>query len=168
MELAIISVEDTDVVSAGEYHMEIYMDVCCLNRPFDDLTQERIQFESDAVLSIIARCESKQWVLVSSEIIDLEFGRQTNLRRLKKVQALYSVASRRLILTEQAQHRAEELQGHGIKVLDSLHLAVAEVFNIDVFLTTDDNLLRAADRILTSIIVANPVTWLMEVLRNER
>jgi len=144
------------------------MDVCCLNRPFDDLTQERIQFESDAVLSIIARCESKQWTLVSSEIIDLEFKKQTDLRRLKKVQVLYSVASKRLVLTEQAQHRAEELQGRGIKVFDSLHLAVAELSHIDIFLTTDDTLLRAAERISKNITVANPVTWFMEVLRNER
>ena len=147
--------------------MQIYMDVCCLNRPFDDLTQLRIQFESDAVLSIIARCETKQWTLVSSEIIDLEFKKQTDLKRLKKVQALYSVASKRLILTAQAQHRAEELQGHGIKVFDSLHLAVAEVSNIDVFLTTDDDFIKAVERISTSIIVENPVTWFMEVLRNE-
>ena len=89
------------------------------------------------------------------------------MKRLKKVQVLYSVASKRLTLTEQAQHRAEELQGHGIKVIDSLHLAVAEASNLDVFLTTDDSLLKIAERISTSIIVANPVTWFMEVLRNE-
>ena len=28
----------------------IYLDVCCLNRPFDDQTQERIRLESEAVL----------------------------------------------------------------------------------------------------------------------
>jgi predicted nucleic acid-binding protein len=144
------------------------MDVCCLNRPFDDLAQDRIQFESDAVLSIIARCESGQWRLVSSEVIDLEIKRQTDLERLKKVQALCSASRERLILTEAAQSRAKEFQKHGIKVLDSLHLAIAEIWRIDVFLTTDDALLRAAGRIAVRMVVANPVTWLMEVLRNER
>jgi predicted nucleic acid-binding protein len=144
------------------------MDVCCLNRPFDDLTQDRIQFESDAVLSIIARCESGQWELMSSEIIDLEFMRQTDLVRLKKVQALCSVSCERLILTEGAKHRAKEFQNHGIKMFDSLHLAIAETYLIDIFLTTDDALLRAANRIMVGVAAANPVTWLMEVLRNER
>jgi predicted nucleic acid-binding protein len=145
------------------------MDVCCLNRPFDDLSQERIQFESDAVLLIIARCESGQWELVSSEVIDLEMKKQTDLERLKKVQALYSVSGKRLILTEQAKNKSEEFRNYGIKLFDSLHLAVAEVNCIDVFLTTDDALLRATERITTiGIAVANPVTWLMEVLRNER
>ena len=34
------------------YFMKIYMDVCCLNRPFDDLSQERVFFETEAVLYI--------------------------------------------------------------------------------------------------------------------
>ena len=56
------------------------------------------------------------------------------------------------------------LQQNGIKVFDSLHLALAETFHTDVFLTTDDALLRAVSKIKTSILVRNPVTWLMEVL----
>ena len=31
--------------------MRIYMDVCCLGRPFDDLTQGRVYLEAEAVLS---------------------------------------------------------------------------------------------------------------------
>ena len=30
--------------------MKIYLDVCCLNRPFDDQTQDRIHLESEAVV----------------------------------------------------------------------------------------------------------------------
>jgi hypothetical protein len=41
--------------------MKIYLDVCCLNRPFDDQGQERIRLEAEAVLLIIARMESGQW-----------------------------------------------------------------------------------------------------------
>ena len=32
--------------------MKVYMDVCCLNRPFDDQSQERIKLESETVLMI--------------------------------------------------------------------------------------------------------------------
>ena len=52
--------------------------------------------------------------------------------------------------------------------MDSLHLALAEIAKVDVFLTTDDNFLRAASRMNLSITVANPVTWYMEVMQNER
>jgi predicted nucleic acid-binding protein len=51
--------------------------------------------------------------------------------------------------------------------MDSLHLAIAEIYEIDVFLTTDDVFLRAAKRMKTKIIVENPVVWLMEVWQHE-
>ena len=38
--------------SAGAYLITGNI-VCWLNRPFDDLTQERVQFESDAILAIL-------------------------------------------------------------------------------------------------------------------
>jgi len=53
--------------------MRIYMDVCCLGRPFDDLTQGRVYLEAEAVLSILSRCESGEWILLSSGAIDLKF-----------------------------------------------------------------------------------------------
>ena len=144
------------------------MDVCCINRPFDDLSQGRIQFESDAVLAILSRCQSGEWILVLSEVMDLEFAKSSDRERLNKVRALCSVSKERLIINEAATERAIEFQRCGIKVMDSLHLAVAEEYGIDVLLTTDDSFLRSAKRINTSVPVANPVVWLMEVFQHER
>ncbi len=41
------------------------MDVCCLNRPFDDQTQDRIRIESDAILAILSKCVTGEWKLLS-------------------------------------------------------------------------------------------------------
>ena len=38
--------------------MRVYLDVCCLNRPFDDQSQDRIKLETDAVLSILDNCQT--------------------------------------------------------------------------------------------------------------
>ncbi|MDY7003102.1 MAG: hypothetical protein SWX82_03785 [Cyanobacteriota bacterium] len=50
-----------------------------------------------------------------------------------------------------------------------LHLALAQVYNLDVFLTTDDRLLRKAKKYpdLITIKVENPVTWLINVLQKK-
>ena len=139
-----------------------------MNRPFDDLSQDRVQFESDAVLTILSRCKSEEWTLVSSEVMDLELAKLSNRERLNKVRMLCSISKEHLVLNEAVTEQAIEFQRCGIKVMDSLHLAVAEMHEIDVLLTTDDNFLRAAKRISTNITVANPVFWLMEVLQHER
>jgi len=41
--------------------VRIYLDVCCLNRPFDDQTQDRIHLESEAVILILKRVRSGNW-----------------------------------------------------------------------------------------------------------
>lgn len=147
--------------------MRLYLDVCCLNRPFDDLSQERVQFESDAVLAILARCQSGIWTLVSSEIIDLELGKIHNNDKRSKVYALLSAATERVALSEAAIKRAVEFQKNGIKPMDSLHLAVAEDSNVDMLITTDDSFLHTARKLDLKITVANPVIWFMEVMQNE-
>ena len=37
--------------------MRLYLDVCCLNRPFNDRTQIRIRLEAEAVLTILTLIE---------------------------------------------------------------------------------------------------------------
>ena len=148
--------------------MRIYMDVCCLNRPYDDLSQARVYLEAEAVLLIISICEDREWTLLASTVIDYELSKHSDLERLGNVQALYAAANERVKLTDEIIQRAISFQSRGLKKLDSLHLASAEIYKADVFLTTDDRLLKNANKIDLKTTVANPVTWLMEVMENER
>jgi hypothetical protein len=59
----------------------IYLDVCCLNRPFDDQTQERIRLEAEAVRLILERCQSGEWQLLGSEVIDVELRRTPDITK---------------------------------------------------------------------------------------
>lgn len=148
--------------------MKIYMDACCLNRPFDDLSQERVMLESDAVLAILDRCKLGNWQLIGSNVVDIELRRIKNTEKLKRVQSLYSAVSKKLKMDAKSKQRAAEFQSHGIKVFDSYHLAVAETNGLDALLTTDDAFLKNAKKLSLNITVENPVSWFMEVLRNER
>ena len=94
-------------------------------------------------LSIISRCDKGEWILLASGIIDFELLQIRNMDRLEQVQSLYSVADERVKLTIQAEKRAAFFQNNGLKPFDSLHLALAETTGANVFLTTDDRLLRA-------------------------
>jgi hypothetical protein len=54
--------------------------------------------------------------------------------------------------------------------MDALHVACAESADVDVFLTTDDQLTRAAARAAAEIRVAvqNSLSWVSDQLRGER
>ena len=147
--------------------MRIYMDVCCLNRPFDDASQDRIFFEAEAVLAILSRCKNGEWQLVSSGVIDSELSKSSDEDKLEKVLELYSTANERLLLDTKTEQRAKFFQKCGMQPFDSLHLALAETYAVDVFLTTDDKLLRMTTTVELNIRVANPAIWLVEALQNE-
>jgi len=50
----------------------IYLDACCLNRPFDNQTQERIRLESEAVLLILNRLQQCQAEWIGSGVLEFE------------------------------------------------------------------------------------------------
>lgn len=70
-------------------------------------------------------------------------------------------------ITDEILSRAEELEASGFDSYDAIHLASAEQAKVDVFLTTDDGIQKAANRKKTvfSFALANPVRWLEEVLK---
>jgi predicted nucleic acid-binding protein len=57
--------------------------------------------------------------------------------------------------------RAEKLMELSFKFHDALHLAFAEARDADVFLTTDDRLLRKAKKYqsILNLEVENPTIW---------
>ena len=147
--------------------MKIYMDNCCYYRPFDDQTQDRILIETDAVLSVISRCDTGDWKLLGSEVLDYEISKVKDAAKFQKADMLYKAAKTKILLTPEIKQRANELQQYGIKSMDALHLSSAESGGADVYLTTDDNLIKCAKASNTKMNVTNPVHWIMEVMKNE-
>jgi len=143
----------------------IYLDVCCLNRPFDDQTQPRIRLEAEAVLLILARCEAREWEWIGSEAIDLEIDQTPDLERRRRVHELALHVHRSIVVGQAETVRAQQLEDWGFSAYDALHLACAESGKADVFLTTDDKLLRkgATHAKRLQVRVENVLIWLKEV-----
>jgi predicted nucleic acid-binding protein len=147
----------------------IYLDACCLNRPFDNQTQPRIALESQAILTILSQCESGQWKLITSAALDEELDQNPDLERLKNVKAILAIANIKVVNSQFIEERSAELQKIGFSGYDATHIASAERSRADIFLSTDDKLIRKAKRNIQIINVAvnNPVNWLMESTQNE-
>ena len=147
----------------------IYLDACCLNRPFDEQTQPRIKLETEAILEIITYCQSGRWQLVNSTVLESEIGQISNQTKKEQVEQYLLLAKHRILVTPEIIKKAKELTTFKFKNFDALHLACAEN-NADIFLTTDDRLLKKVlsyqDKI--NIKVANPITWLIDVTTNLR
>jgi len=143
------------------------MDVCCFNRPFDDLTQAKIYLEAEAIMSIISYCEDNSWELICSSVIDYEISRTIDAHRMEQMQNLCFVSREYVTMTTKDEQRAKYFQQNGIKPMDSFHLAVAEANSADVLLTTDKQFLNAANKLKLKFKVANPISWFMAMMDNE-
>lgn len=141
----------------------IYMDVCCLNRPFDDWGQPRIRLEAEAVAAILEHCQTGDWLLVASTALESEIAQTPETTRRQQVMDLLAAAKINMKITSATIQRAGDLQELGFKPFDALHIACAEAANVDAFLTTDDRLLRKASTHIDqlNVKVQNPLTWLM-------
>ena len=142
----------------------LYLDVCCLNRPTDDLSIDRNRLEAEAVLAIIAHARNGEWDIVSSTVIEYEVQQCPDLLRQQVAAKLASAASVSLTIERQHYNRAEELVRIGFGQFDALHIASAESADCDVLLSTDDRLLKRAARNAKAlkVRVANPLAWLLE------
>ena len=141
------------------------MDVCCLNRPLDDSQQDRIRLEAEAVLSIYRKCRVGEWSLIGSEVIDLEISKTKNIKSLEQLKLAVSIAKEKIILVNEIKQRVIALTELGFKSFDAAHIASAEFSNVDIFLTTDDRLLKRAVSYSNQlrVRVSNPVQWFIDI-----
>jgi predicted nucleic acid-binding protein len=146
--------------------IRLYLDACCLSRLTDDQSQPRVREEAEAMERILDAISDGRAVWVSSTVLEIEIGHSPREDRRGETAALLVYANETVVPGAQDDVRAESLQAFGFGQADALHLACAESAGVNVFLTTDDRLLRRARRCahLLRVRVENPVSWYREVL----
>lgn len=145
--------------------MRLYLDACCLNRLTDDQSQARVRNEAEAVEGILRLVRAGQATWVTSSSLEIEISRNPDAERRHDVAALLAFSNEVVVPRSRSADRAAFLQTLGFGTFDALHLASAEQGQADVFLTTDDALLRRAGRYRNELRmrVQNPVSWYREV-----
>lgn len=148
--------------------MKIYLDVCCLCRPFDDQLVPRIRYESEAVIAILNRC-SRDWELVWSSAITYEVAKIADHDKKHYISTFAAKTSINILVDMAIKERAAVLMNLGVKALDALHVACAERAGAGVFITTDDTLknIMSHHSDIPILRIVNPAEWYEEVTKNE-
>lgn len=79
--------------------MRSYFDCCSLQRPFDDKSEPRIAVEGEAVLVILALCESNHLQFISSDALLFEISRIPDQERKDDALAIIKIAMETIGLT---------------------------------------------------------------------
>ena len=125
--------------------LKIYLDNCCYNRPFDDLTLEKNRLEANAKLFIQSLIKYNSISLIYSfmSLVEIEESpfedNKTYILSFVEANAIAFVGKKRLSEIEQL---ANGIMQTGVKKKDATHLACAIVAECDYFITTDKRLLK--------------------------
>ena len=123
------------------------------------------------MLAILLKVEAGRWTLLSSTVLSLELARIPNALQRSRAQQFLSLAREHAKIAPAAVRCAVHLRGAvRLGKFDALHLACAKSLRANVFLTTDDRLLRATRRLADlelPFTVSNPLVWLTAFLKKE-
>ncbi len=126
--------------------MKLDLDLCCLNRPFDDQSQARIALESQAVVLILEKLDRGEHRFCNSAALVVENSLSPRTEVRLEIDALLERADVWVAHDQALDARAAELRALGFKELDAYHLAAAESAGCDAVVTCDDRFLKAARR----------------------
>lgn len=143
--------------------MKIYLDNCCLNRPFDDQSQIRIRIETEAKLRIQEEIRSGKIQLIWSYLLDYENNRNPYIERKIRIHGWKKYVIQDIEENPELLKTANLLNQIGIQKIDSLHMSCAIFAECDYFLTTDDKILQRADQI-DYIKINDPIGFIKEVM----
>jgi hypothetical protein len=138
--------------------MRIYLDICCFNRPFDDQAQMRVRLEAEAKLAIQEEIRSGKIDLGWSYIMDLENEANPFDERKVSISGWRRIAAADVEESDEVLALAKALNEAGFNRIDSLHLACAISLQCDLFLSTDDGILKR-NNLVTEIEIVNPVDY---------
>ena len=142
--------------------MRVYLDNCCLNRPFDDQRQARVRLEAEATLCIQEYIRSGTLELVWSYMVDFENAANPFEERRTTISGWRQYAIRDVEETAMILQRANRLAGIGPKAKDALHMACAIAGECLYFVTTDDDILRRRQAV-HDITVIDPTAFVREM-----
>jgi len=121
---------------------ELYFDVCCYNRPFDNQSQVSIRLETEAKLHIQSNIKSNKYPLVWSYMLDLENNDNPYDEKRNAITPWKDIAVEYCPASDVILAAGQKIMKHGIKAKDALHLACAIKSECDYFITTDKELMK--------------------------
>jgi len=142
--------------------MKIYLDNSCFNRPFDMQSQLRIRLESEAKLQIQEDIRLGSLKLIWSYILDYENSKNPFRERREQITKWRTYSEVDIGGDEKIVGVATMINQHGIKKIDSLHIACAIKAKAEYFLTTDDQILKKAI-LVKDIKITDPIEFIKEV-----
>ena len=130
----------------GQAPVRVYLDLCCLKRPFDDQGMPHVRLEAEAVVSIQKAIEEGAHTFVRAVAQDLENAKNPDPVRRVRVDAWLANQPLPDIEPAAVTARTADLVNASFGGVRRVPPGVGQLLQADVFVTTDDQLRALAAR----------------------
>ena len=144
--------------------MNVYLDNCCFNRPFDDQTSLIVYMETEAKLYVQELIRQGELKLCWSFVMDYENSVNPFEEVRNRIIEWKKLAYNDCDLSDEIATKAAELMSLGLRQMDASHVACAIYLGANYFLTTDKKILNKP---ITEISVINPIDFVRRHLDGE-
>jgi len=123
--------------------MKLYLDNSFLNRPFDNPSVRFNKLETEILFLILAFVRDGKIVLVNSSVIEYENSLNPYPERKIFLEKVMQRAKVHQNVSEKINKRALEIvKTMKIRPIDALHLSTAEFAQVELFITSDYNMVK--------------------------
>ncbi|MBD3390863.1 MAG: PIN domain-containing protein [Chitinivibrionales bacterium] len=140
----------------------IYLDVCALQRPYDDKSYYRIRLEAAAVELILTQVKSGMYTMYRSPVHADEIAANMNEVMRLDLQLLLqrsgSSAKPQIKDADALEARGWQLAAAGFGIADAFHAAYAEALGADL-ISCDDDLLKKCRRCTIKVWYGTPLDF---------
>lgn len=143
-------------------NINLYLDNCCFNRPYDDQSQLIIKLETEAKIAIQESIKKGLYLLHWSYILDFENSNNPFIERKTEIQKWKELSVSDIEETDAILEKMNKLCTFGFKSMDSLHISCAIEQNCNYFLTVDKGILKKA-KYINGIEVLSPIEFIIEM-----
>ena len=140
--------------------MKIYLDNCCFNRPYDDLSSETVRLEAEAKILIQSLLLNNAIELVWSFILSIENDENPNEDIKNEISEWKKRATIYIPPSDSTEMLAQKIFNIGIKQKDAVHISCAIEAKSMYFITTDRKLINKARNNINEIEIINPIDFI--------
>ena len=139
--------------------MLVYLDNCCYNRPFDDLSHKIVKMEAQAKMFIQSMINYGMIKLANSFVLMYEVSECSFEYKKEHIFAFIGKNASKYINAENQNAVANlsaKIIATGVKPVDAAHIACAILSECEYFITTDKRILKYE---CEEIKIVNPIKF---------
>ncbi len=139
--------------------LNIYLDNCCFNRPFDDQSYLSIFLETYAKLAIQDLVNEKEINLIWSFILDYENNANPDEIVKHEISGWRNEAYKMVNRNSTLLKAAQQIKDDGFGNKDALHIASAMEVDANYFITVDKGILKKRN-LIKNLKIVNPIDFI--------